>query len=159
MIPTHDLNASIELEESFISECSFSNRLITLGTDALLTNDAEVAVSNFYMNAEGTKKLGRVRVIVSGNLAVENNEKARCDYKMTVEGVFSADKEKDDEELSELLWINGASVLYGIVRAKMEVVSSMVFGSGKITLPLINMVQFVKKQNEAYLKEHNDDKE
>ena len=47
MIPTHDVNASIELEESFISECSFSNRLITLGTDALLTNDAEVAVSNF----------------------------------------------------------------------------------------------------------------
>ena len=38
MIPTHDVNASIELEESFISECSFSNRLITLGTDALLTN-------------------------------------------------------------------------------------------------------------------------
>ena len=68
-------------------------------------------------------------------------------------------KEKDDEELGELLWINGASVLYGIVRAKMEVISSMVFGSGKITLPLINMVQFVKKQNEAYLKEHKDDKE
>ena len=41
----------------------------------------------------------------------------------------------------------------------MEVITSTIFESGKITLPLINMVEFVKKQNEAYLKQHNDKKQ
>ena len=91
MIPTHDVNASLELEESFISECNFSNRLISLGSDAILTNNAEIAVSNPYMS-------------------------------------------KDN-------------------------ITSTIFESGKITLPLINMVEFVKKQNEAYLKQHNDKKQ
>ena len=159
MIPTHDVNASLELEESFISECNFSNRLISLGSDAILTNNAEIAVSNPYMSTDNIKKLGRVRVTVSGNLVVETNSSARCDYKMVVEGVFSTVKTKDDEEFGKLLWINGTSVLYGIVRAKMEVITSTIFESGKITLPLINMVEFVKKQNEAYLKQHNDKKQ
>ena len=111
------------------------------------------------MSTDNIKKLGRVRVTVSGNLVVETNSSARCDYKMVVEGVFSTGKAKDDEEFGKLLWINGTSVLYGIVRAKMEVITSTIFESGKITLPLINMVEFVKKQNEAYLKQHNDKKQ
>ena len=156
MIPTQDINAQIELVESFISECSFSNRLISLGSDAILTNNAEIAVSNVYMSNDGTKKNGRVRVIVSGILAVENVPDASCDYKMTVEGTFSTDKETNDEKFLELLWVNGSAVLYSITRAKMEVLSATVFEVGKITLPLINMVEFIKKQNAAYLKAHSD---
>lgn len=155
MIPTQDINAQIELVESFISECSFSNRLISLGSDAILTNNAEIAVSNVYMSNDGTKKNGRVRVIVSGNLAVENVPDASCDYKMTVEGTFSTDKETNDEKFLELLWVNGSAVLYGITRAKMEVLSTTVFEAGKITLPLINMVEFIKKQNAAYREKEN----
>ncbi|MCO7109622.1 hypothetical protein NIA69_11220 [Gemmiger formicilis] len=136
MIPTHDVNASLELEESFISECNFSNRLISLGSDAILTNNAEIAVSNPYMSTDNIKKLGRVRVTVSGNLVVETNSSARCDYKMVVEGVFSTGKTKDDEEFGKLLWINGTSVLYGIVRAKWKLSPPLFLKAEKSPCPL-----------------------
>ncbi len=155
MISTQAAGAELALEQSFISECRFDNKIITLGADAILTNNAEVAVSNLYFNEDKTKKMGRVRVIVSGDLSVEKHPDIRCDYKMVVEGEFSAAQDKPDEEVQNLLWFNGTSILYGIARAKMEVMSSTVFERGKITLPIVNMAEFIKQQNAAYLKKND----
>ena len=112
-----------------------------------MTNQAEVAVSNIYANDTDTKKLGSIRITVSGKLQVESNSEAYCDYKVVVEGEFSASKEKSNEEFEKLLWFNGASVLYSIARAKLETITAMIFANGKISLPLVNMVELVKQQS------------
>ena len=67
MIQTQNTNAPLEMEHSYISECEFNNRIISIGADATLTNQAEVAVSNIYANDTDTKKLGSIRITVSGN--------------------------------------------------------------------------------------------
>lgn len=147
MIQTQNTNAPLEMEHSYISECEFNNRIISIGADATLTNQAEVAVSNIYTNDTDTKKLGSIRITVSGKLQVESNSEAYCDYKVVVEGEFSASKEKSNEEFEKLLWFNGASVLYSIARAKLETITAMIFANGKISLPLVNMVELVKQQS------------
>ena len=78
---------------------------------------------------------------------MESNSEAYCDYKVVVEGEFSASKEKSNEEFEKLLWFNGASVLYSIARAKLETITAMIFANGKISLPLVNMVELVKQQS------------
>lgn len=152
MISTNETVSDFQLVESFISECQFQNRLIALGGDTVLTNHAEVAVSKQILNAEKTMRLGYVRVSIDGCLEVQENKDARCDFKLVVEGEFTVPVSCSEEKFNQQLWINGTSVLYGIVRAKMEVLSSTVFGKGKITLPLINMIDFVNKQNEEVRK-------
>lgn len=44
------------------------------------------------------------------------------------------------------LWFNGSSTLYGIARAKMEVISAMILNNGKISLPMLNMFELLKEQ-------------
>lgn len=146
MINVKETESSIQLLESFVSDCKFDNRLISLGSDTTLTNNLEVSVSNQIFNSDKTFRLGYVRIIVSGRLEVEDNANAYCDYRLVVEGEFSVPSSVAEKEFSQLLWFNGSSVLYGIARAKMEVLSSMMFNSGKITLPMVNMIEFLKKQ-------------
>lgn len=148
MISTNETASDFQLVQSFISSCRFDNRLISLGSDAVLTNKAEVSVSKQFFNEDKTIRFGYVRIVVSGNLAVEGQKEARCDYEIAVEGQFSNPATISEEQFNQQLWINGSSVLYGIVRAKMEVLSSTIFNDGKITLPLINMIELVKKQSE-----------
>lgn len=147
MIQTKNVNTPLEMEHSYILECEFNNRIISIGTDTTLTNQAEVAVSNIYANDAGTKKLGNIRITVSGRLQAEANSEAYCDYKMVIEGVFSVSKEKSDEEFRKLLWYNGSSILYSIARAKLETITAMIFANGKISLPLVNMIDLVKQQS------------
>lgn len=148
MIGTNEAASDFQLVQSFVSSCRFDNRLISIGSDTVLTNKVEVSVSKQFLNENKTLRLAYVRIVVSGNLAVKEQEEARCDYEITIEGQFSDPATISEEQFNQQLWINGASVLYGILRAKMEVFSSTIFNDGKITLPLINMIQLVKKQSE-----------
>ena len=52
-------------------------------------------------------------------------------------------------EFNRKLWFNGSTILYGIARAKMEVISTMVLNNGKISLPLLNMYELLKERFEG----------
>lgn len=139
--------SEMQLLNSLISECSFENNLISLGQDTVVENHLEVAVSNIIEDSVEKQKNGSVRITVKGNVHIENLPSAQCKYRLVVEGQFSFPMDKSNDAFTQLLWVNGASILYGIARAKMEVISSMVFDTGKIMLPVINMLDFIKNQH------------
>ena len=139
--------SEMQLLSSLISECSFENNLISLGQDTVIENELKVAVSNIIKDTNSNLKNGSVRITLKGNIHIEKNPTAQCKYRLVVEGQFSFPMDKSDDDFNQLLWVNGSSILYGIARAKMEVMTSMVFDNGKITLPVINMLDFIQDQH------------
>lgn len=72
-----------------------------------------------------------------------------------IQGLFSVEKDMPDVEFNRKLWFNGSTILYGIARAKMEVISTMVLNNGKISLPLLNMYELLKERFEGNEKRTN----
>lgn len=144
---TNRFLADIQYENSYVSECTFHSNLIAVGKDAVLHSGLQVGVSTLYRSKDGKRKLGRVQLLLDGNLQFPNAPDAKCTYRMVVEGEFSTDVETEDARFTEALWINGATALYSIARAKMEVISSTIFHSGKICLPMVNILQIVQAQS------------
>lgn len=148
MISTNDFQSDFQLEQSFVSDCHIENCLITLGSDTTLENTIEVSVSDILTNNNNDRKTGYVRLKAQGSLSVKENSRGTCVYGITMQGEFSAPMQMDDANMTNMLWFNGSSILYGVLRAKMEVITSMVFETGKITLPTINMIELIKHQSE-----------
>ena len=78
----------------------------------------------------------------------------KCKFVITVEGCFSSWME-DREIFERMLYLNGGTTLYSIARAQILNFSSNVFMSGKILLPLINMIEFINQKE----KEENQNKQ
>ena len=66
--------------------------------------------------------------------------------KLILEGYFESKDEKiDEKDFIELVKYNGTAALYSIARAKIEELTSLVFSSGKIIIPMINIIKFFDK--------------
>ena len=53
-----------------------------------------------------------------------------------------------DEAFTKMLMVNGVSALYGIARSKLEVITALTYHQGKISFPMINVLELLKeKQN------------
>lgn len=141
--------AAIQYENCFVSECTFHNNLITLGSDAILNSELQVGVSSIYHTDSTLKKFGRVRLILDGDMQIQNAPDAKCTYHLVLEGEFSTDNTVDDQKFIDALWINGSTVLYGIARAKLETISTSLFHEGKISLPMINMLELIRSQSKG----------
>ncbi len=139
--------ASIQYENCFVSECSFQNNLIALGPDAILNSGLQVGVSSIYHADNPNKKLGRVRLILDGEMQIQDTPDAKCNYHLILEGEFSTDNTVPDQKFIDALWINGSTVLYGIARAKVETISTTIFHEGKISLPMVNMLNLIRSQS------------
>lgn len=65
---------------------------------------------------------------------------------LLLEGCFSSsDKNKDNFE--KMLEINGVTALYSIARSYILSISSLIYASGKITLPMLNVISYNKALN------------
>ena len=142
-------NADIQYKESFITECSITNNVIDTGKNAVLNHEVEVLVSDQVPSDSPDEKAAYVRLILDGDYSTKGEPKASCKYHMVIQGLFSVEKDMPDVELNRKLWFNGSTILYGIARAKMEVISTMVLNNGKISLPLLNMYELLKERFEG----------
>ena len=139
-------NADIQYKESFITECSITNNVINMGTGAVLKHELEVSVSEPIPSDTPDEKEAYVKLILDGTYEAQDDSNARCKYHMEVQGAFAAKKTVPDDVFMKRLWFNGSSTLYGIARAKMEVISAMILNNGKISLPMLNMFELLTEQ-------------
>lgn len=139
----NEFAANIQYKGSFITEFTINNDLISLGSDAHFGGNVTVESSTIYYNEQRTEKLGRVRMTIDGTVLLNGKETPSCSYHLVLVGEFSAQMDIPDDEFNALLWANGSTALYGIARAKLETITSIVLKDGKIVLPMINMIKFL----------------
>lgn len=90
-------------------------------------------------------------LLLTISVEVSNDEDDATDeFKLTMEGEFSAATNVEEKAFLELVQFNGSSVLFSLARAKVEEVSALTYEVGKIVLPLVNMIQFFHDQDQAH---------
>lgn len=93
------------------------------------------------------KKYGGLLVVVEVFIDTEVPDDHPDHIYIALEGAFSSPASVSDEDFEELLNINGGSVLYAIARAKIETISATIYQSGKILLPMVNIIQYFEEKS------------
>lgn len=104
----------------------------------------ESSTKNIHMDVKTDSKLGLILMCIN---VEAHNKISHFQMDFCIEGNFENRYQFfNDEEFDELLHLNGASLLYSIARGKIESITANVFERGKITLPIINMVEYYSKR-------------
>lgn len=69
-----------------------------------------------------------------------------CKIFIEMEGAFTSLNKDDQQSFVNSLYINGGSILFSIMRGKLEAMSALIFADGKLTLPLINIIAFLDEK-------------
>lgn len=92
------------------------------------------------------KKFGKLLLGVDITISNPVEEDKPDTIRVSLVGTFSSPKSVSDEDFLELLNINGGSALYSIARSKVETITAAIYQSGKIVLPMVNIVQFFEER-------------
>lgn len=133
---------------SSVKKCYIDNNVVSLGGDARVDMELDALSGEIQNEPERLQKSGRLLLIAKGTIRSPSNELIKVDFELQVEGEFSSPQEVSDQQFTNMLWVNGTSALYGIARGKMEAISSLIFHQGKISFPLINVMEFLKEKSE-----------
>lgn len=147
MIIANEVLADFKLNGTSISRFDLDNSIITLGTDAAFALDLDAKASDVQTNQELEIRIARLLLKISCNITVPDLPEAKTDLSMVMEGEFESSLKMDEETFRSMLWMNGTATLYSIARGKLEAMSSLVYHSGKITLPMINVMEFLKQKD------------
>ena len=51
-----------------------------------------------------------------------------------------------EDEFKQLVAINGAAAIIGLVRGKLEAITANIFNNGKISIPFVNVLDYYRGQ-------------
>lgn len=154
-----EFTSDFQYKGSIITDLKIENGLIEIGDCADLQTDAKVSVSGQDPDDENPERLGRVQLELEGKMPGEGTEEVLFAYRMVICADFSAPASMDRERFVKMLWMNGTSITYGIARAKLETISTMVLNRGKIALPMVNVVELLKDQLSEQSKQNDESTE
>ena len=150
MIALNENCAGFNYVGSSIIECKIRNELAMLEANALYHLQLDYEFGGQYKDPKQELRFGRLLLRIRCEITTETAEKVGSEFDFTIEGEFSAKESMSDHDFNQLLLVNGLSALYGIARSKAEVISTMVYHSGKISLPMINVIELVQlKQSQT----------
>ncbi|MEG1044287.1 MAG: hypothetical protein RSF81_05855 [Oscillospiraceae bacterium] len=92
------------------------------------------------------RHIGKILLKLQVVILENNDENMKLD--MLIEGYFSSSATITKNDFKNQIAINGAAALYSIARTKVEIISAMTFLSGKVTLPMVNIIEYYKVMNE-----------
>lgn len=144
----NEITSNFFYRGSSVKKCYIDNSVVSLGGDARVDMELDALSGEIQNEPERLQKSGRLLLIVKGTIRSPSNELIKVDFELQVEGEFSSPQEVSDQQFVNMLWVNGTSALYGIARGKMEAISSLIFHQGKISFPLINVIEFLKEKSE-----------
>ena len=129
-----------------IKELSVTNDFPNTNDTDAFSRSIDVDYNIVNISEKNNQKTALMHLIVNVNLSRDNNS---TDIKYVVEGCFTAPNEISEEEFITMLSVNGCTALYSVARADISSISSHIFNSGKILLPMVNVWELVssKKAN------------
>lgn len=132
----------IELIGSTVRELKIDNTIVDIEKDG-------TRCFGLYINEPTFQKTDDIlyaQMIIEFELEIKQAEEQECRMQFSIEGVFSARGDVEDEVFKELVIVNGAAALIGIARGKIEAISANIFNHGKIVLPFVNVLDYYKEQ-------------
>ncbi len=148
MIIANEIVSDFKLNGTSIQNLTFESSIVTLGADAVFSINLDISATPPQTDTELKARFSRLLLTVSGNATSPVIQDAKTDFHLVLEGEFTSSLEMPAEQFENLLWHNGTATLYSIARSKLEAISALAYHSGKITLPMINIVEFLKAKNE-----------
>ncbi|MDR0890435.1 MAG: hypothetical protein LBM28_07345 [Oscillospiraceae bacterium] len=154
MLEINKISAKLTFVNSIIETFQMKNSVFHLDDSAKKGFGMDVGVVDIF--SKDSHWYGSVLLKVgvrieanSPNETVADIENADFDVEMQVRGIFSAADDMPEEEFIKMLHLNGVTCVYSIARAKMEQITAAAFATGKIVLPMINILEFYKEKTAA----------
>lgn len=146
MILTNDVLSDFRYDGCIILDFQIDNNIFVVGNDLTSECNLQLAASNIVLSPDQSRKAAHLKLTVKGDFTSAVSQGAKFSFSMALDGAFSSPATLSDQDFRNMLFLNGTATLYGIARSKIEVFSSLSFHSGKISLPLLNVVEFLNKQ-------------
>ncbi len=137
------ISADLDFIASVVHNIEMNANMVAITSATKQTFDLDIKCTNPVI--ENESKFGKLLMQI--NVKLQDENELPDTLTMVLEGVFSADENMDDDKFMELLNINGGAVLFSIARSKIEVISSLTYIEGKITLPMVNIIQYFQERN------------
>lgn len=136
------VSADLEFLGSSIKRLDIKNSLVNLSPDVKLSFGIDTIIENIEMDSELNKRIGKMllKVEIKAKVPKQNNKSS---FSLEIEGCFATTEE---DKFINMLYINGGSCLYSIARTIILNVSAQTYKNGKLTLPMINMVEFMNEK-------------
>lgn len=148
MINLNEVAAGLSYVGSSVKKCNIDNNIISLGADAKYEMRLDFSTSILPQSVEEHLKRGRVLLNIRCDVTLEEVENVQTSIDFIIEGEFSTSTDTPDDKFNKMLMINGVSALYGIARSKLEVITAMTYHDGKISFPMINVLELLKQKEE-----------
>ncbi|WP_277668639.1 hypothetical protein [Caproiciproducens galactitolivorans] len=141
----NQITADIQFIGSCIQRTKISNNIIRLDDDAVREFGIDIDVPEIERN-ESLALIGIVNLGIIVNVKdKKNNKKTKID--ILIQGCFSStNPELSEDKFKAMLYINGGSALYSMARSFICNISANIYESGKLLLPMINIIEFIKEK-------------
>ncbi len=147
MIDAGNFASTLTYLGSHIVEMEYKSNLVSLGSGFPL--NLEMKSEPSLSNENKDVWLGRValEVSVQGEAHPEGQEPQYLKLRVKIEGDFSAPKQLEEDQFAQLIALNGSTSLYSILRGTIESITSQSLARGKVSLPMINMIECLKNNS------------
>lgn len=141
----NQISADIQFIGSCITKTKISNNIIHLDNDAAREFGIDIDVGEIDRDKDNAL-VGIVNLGIIVNVKNKKyNKKSKID--IVIQGCFtSTNPELSEDKFKAMLYINGGSALYSIARSFICNISANIYESGKLLLPMINIIEFIKEK-------------
>lgn len=127
-----------------VKELHLKNTIVNLPPESNVNIQMGLSIDNIKNDKSSGGLLGYVNLSLDLDTNIPDIKEARCDFHIVLEGCFSTTHlERDDFE--KMLSINGGATLYSIARSQILDITSNAFLTGKLLLPMVNMIEFFEE--------------
>ncbi|MDR2898791.1 MAG: hypothetical protein LBU94_00570 [Clostridiales bacterium] len=132
-----------------VEKISIDNKLISLqNTSKGTINKISIDEITIEDDFDGDDKfMGNISLNIDVSCKNESKPKEKITVKITLCGYFVGDKAVDGmdrERFERMLYVNGTTSLYSIARSIITTTTSQCLISGKVVLPMINVLEFLE---------------
>ncbi len=144
MIDYNVIAPDIELLGASVESLNWSSEVNSLPFEGVYAFGMDITEPEIYHEEDET--IGTIKLLVKVTVSVENkevivlNSVGRAGFKLL-------SKDNNKEGFKTRVAINGAATLLSLMRGKIEAATAAFLDDGKITIPMVNVIQFYKEKS------------
>ncbi len=144
---TQDFEPPFQFVGSRVLKLTQTNNFLYL-TDKELNRKVNVEYEIKNISRKENDLFGLLHLIIDVELKERGKSKNQYKCHLVIEGCFVCNEDIGEDKFYKMIEINGCASLFSIARAFLISISSQSVLEGKITLPLLNVVNMVNKRKE-----------
>ncbi len=138
-----DTVAQFQMTSSRIASLNIENELIELPSAEECTSSINLGNPQIAIKQTKNGFIGVLLLIVETSIK-RNSDNKKLDLSITAEGTFTFNG-TEQAEFENMMFLNGNSALYSVIRSYVISVTSLSLNSGKVVLPMINFLKLAEK--------------